>query len=106
MKAMPSLTARALAMHNAVMRKAVRDHAGHVLRQEGDSWALAFHEATDAVGFCMQAQQALQRVRAARRGNAMWARRAARSVGGRCAPRRHDTRPPNMWRHRWTGRLG
>jgi hypothetical protein len=32
---------------------------------QGDSWALAFHDPVDAVAFCMQAQQALQRVRRA-----------------------------------------
>jgi len=62
MKASPSLTARALAMHNAVLRKAAVDNAGQVIEQEGDSWAVAFHDASDAMAFCMQAQQALHKV--------------------------------------------
>jgi class 3 adenylate cyclase len=62
MRASPSLTARALAMHNAVLRKAAHDNAGVVIEQEGDSWAIAFHEPSDAVAFCMQAQQALHKV--------------------------------------------
>ena len=62
MKAAPALTSRALGMHNAVLRKAAHDNAGHVLEQEGDSWAVAFHGPRDAAAFCLQAQQALQRV--------------------------------------------
>ena len=80
MKAMPSLTARALAMHNAVLRKAAQDHAGHVIEQEGDSWSLAFHDPADAVGFCMQAQQALQRVGSARMAAQAARRRPARGA--------------------------
>jgi class 3 adenylate cyclase len=62
MKTSPNLTTKALNMHNAVLRKAAHLHAGHVFEQEGDSWAVAFHDATDAVAFCLQAQQALHRV--------------------------------------------
>jgi hypothetical protein len=62
MKTSPNLTTKALGMHNAVLKKAAHLHAGHVLEQEGDSWAVAFHDAHDAVAFCMQAQQALHRV--------------------------------------------
>jgi hypothetical protein len=29
-------------------------HAGYVLDQEGDSWAVAFHDADDAVAFSLQ----------------------------------------------------
>lgn len=63
MKTCPTLTRKAVAMHNAVMRKAVHDQAGHIFEQEGDSWAVAFHEAQDAVAFCLQVQQALHKVR-------------------------------------------
>lgn len=62
MKTNAKLTTKALAMHNAVLKKVAHVHAGHVFEQEGDSWALAFHDAQDAVAFCMQAQQALHRV--------------------------------------------
>ncbi|KIZ04553.1 hypothetical protein MNEG_3403 [Monoraphidium neglectum] len=63
MKTSPSLTTKALNLHNAVLKKAAHFHAGHVFEQEGDSWAVAFHDAQDAVAFCMQAQQALHKVR-------------------------------------------
>ncbi|WIA41351.1 hypothetical protein OEZ86_004944 [Tetradesmus obliquus] len=43
------------------MRKACHMHAGYVLDQEGDSWAVAFHDADDAVAFSLQVQQALAR---------------------------------------------
>jgi hypothetical protein len=62
MKASASLTTRALTMHNAVLRKAAADNAGQVVEQEGDSWAVVFHDASDGVAFCMQAQQGLQKV--------------------------------------------
>ncbi|KAI8472451.1 MAG: hypothetical protein J3K34DRAFT_519781 [Monoraphidium minutum] len=62
MKTSPSLTTKALSMHNAVLRKAVAENAGNVFDQEGDSWGVAFYEAQDAVTFCLQAQQALQKV--------------------------------------------
>jgi hypothetical protein len=29
-------------------------HAGYVLDQEGDSWAVAFHDADDAAAFSLQ----------------------------------------------------
>lgn len=47
-------TVRAMGMHNAILRKAVATHAGHVIEQEGDSWSLAFHRSVDAVAFCLQ----------------------------------------------------
>ena len=65
MKTSPSLATKALSMHNAILRKAAHDNAGHVIDQEGDSWSVAFYEPQDAVAFCLQAQQALQRVRPA-----------------------------------------
>jgi class 3 adenylate cyclase len=62
MKASPSHTVKALALHNAVLRKAAHIHAGHVFEQEGDSWAVAFQDAFDAAAFCLQVQQALRKV--------------------------------------------
>jgi len=72
MKTSPNLTTKALAMHNTVLKKAAHVHAGHVFEQEGDSWAVAFHDAQDAVAFCMQAQQALHKV--GRRWGWVWVR--------------------------------
>eukprot|EP00775_Hariotina_reticulata_P010840 gene10840-10996_t len=56
-----TLTMRALGLHNMILRKAAADHAGHVIEQEGDSWSVAFHTPMEAVAFCLQAQQALQK---------------------------------------------
>jgi hypothetical protein len=33
-------------------------HAGYVLDQEGDSWAVAFHDADDAAAFSLQVRHA------------------------------------------------
>ena len=98
MKTIPSLTARAFAMHNAVLRKAAHDHAGHVIEQEGDSWAIAFHDACDAVAFCMQAQQALHRVRGGELGGGM-ALNADTPAFGSCMP---DSMPPPFAAHAHT----
>lgn len=48
------VTTRAIGIHNAILRKAVTAHAGHVIEQEGDSWSIAFHRPVDAVAFCLQ----------------------------------------------------
>eukprot|EP00775_Hariotina_reticulata_P004431 gene4431-4686_t len=55
------MCAKAMGIHNAVLRKVVTAHAGHVIEQEGDSWAVAFHRPVDAVAFCLQVQQALHK---------------------------------------------
>eukprot|EP00775_Hariotina_reticulata_P007249 gene7249-7462_t len=54
------VTAQALGMHNAILRSAAAAHAGHVIEQEGDSWSVAFYSPMEALGFCLQVQQALQ----------------------------------------------
>jgi hypothetical protein len=61
-RAQPQLMGRALAMHNAVLRRCCWAQGGHVVEQEGDSFTLAFYDPADAVAFCLQAQLALQRV--------------------------------------------
>jgi len=48
------LCIKALGIHNNVLRKATATHAGHVIEQEGDSWAVAFHRPVDAAAFCLQ----------------------------------------------------
>eukprot|EP00775_Hariotina_reticulata_P005596 gene5596-5834_t len=52
---------KAMGVHNAILRAAVSIHAGHVIEQEGDSWSVAFHRPVEAVAFCLQVQQALQK---------------------------------------------
>ncbi|WIA10689.1 hypothetical protein OEZ85_010869 [Tetradesmus obliquus] len=58
-KRAPEVMFRALVMHNGAIRAAKYANCGFVLEQEGDSFTLAFHNAFDAVAFCLQAQQAL-----------------------------------------------
>jgi len=50
----PIMCAKAMGIHNAVLRKVATAHAGHIIEQEGDSWAVAFHRPVDAVAFCLQ----------------------------------------------------
>ncbi|KAF6263274.1 hypothetical protein COO60DRAFT_1671048 [Scenedesmus sp. NREL 46B-D3] len=57
----PEAMIKAMGGHNNIMRKACHMHAGYVLDQEGDSWAVAFHDADDAAAFSLQVQQALAR---------------------------------------------
>ncbi|GLI65643.1 hypothetical protein VaNZ11_009242 [Volvox africanus] len=61
MKQSPELMTRALNLHNAIIRKARWGNFGYTLEQEGDSYALVFYEAHDAVIFCLQTQLALNR---------------------------------------------
>jgi len=50
----PELMFRALTLHNNIIRKAKWVNCGFTLEQEGDSYALVFHDPRDAVGFCLQ----------------------------------------------------
>ena len=61
MKSHPEAMAAALQTHNAALRKAKWQHCGHVAEQEGDAFQIVFHDAMDAVAFCLQAQQALMK---------------------------------------------
>eukprot|EP00877_Chromochloris_zofingiensis_P010018 jgi/Chrzof1/526/Cz01g19020.t1 len=55
-KQSPELMQKALDLHNAVIRKAKYTTCGSTLEQEGDSYILGFHEAYDAVAFCLQVE--------------------------------------------------
>ena len=50
----------AINLHNECIRGLLDEFAGHEIRNEGDSFTLAFHDALDAVQFCLRAQEALQ----------------------------------------------
>ena len=54
MKASPQLMTKALGLHNHAIRRAMHSNAGHVLEQEGDSYAIAFYDPMEAVAFCLQ----------------------------------------------------
>eukprot|EP00878_Enallax_costatus_P015458 GHUV01016192.1.p1 GENE.GHUV01016192.1~~GHUV01016192.1.p1 ORF type:complete len:446 (+),score=127.76 GHUV01016192.1:4890-6227(+) len=78
-----AMTTRALGIHNAILRKAVTAHAGYVIEQEGDSWSVAFHRPVDAVAFCLQVQQALQR--------SQWPGDLSKPSGSSPSPERHSS---------------
>ena len=44
----------ALLIHNNLIRKAKWANFGYTAEQEGDSYTISFHEAADAVKFCIQ----------------------------------------------------
>jgi class 3 adenylate cyclase len=48
------LMTKALGLHNHAIRRAMHSNAGHVLEQEGDSYAIAFYDPMEAVAFCLQ----------------------------------------------------
>lgn len=50
----PDDMSKAIDMHNSMMRELLDEFAGHEIRNEGDSFALAFHDAIDAVQFCVK----------------------------------------------------
>ena len=54
MVAMPLAMGQALSQHSNVIRRAAWTHYGFVVGQEGDSFILAFRDASDAVAFCLQ----------------------------------------------------
>lgn len=49
----------ALEQHHTVLRKAFRQHGGREVREEGNSFAVAFHSASDALACAAAAQRAL-----------------------------------------------
>ena len=54
MKASPELMMPALITHNNLLQKAKYTNFGYTLEQEGDSYSIMFHEAIEAVKFCLQ----------------------------------------------------
>ncbi|GAX81539.1 hypothetical protein CEUSTIGMA_g8967.t1 [Chlamydomonas eustigma] len=49
----------AIEIHNTTLRGLLDEFAGHEIRNEGDSFTLAFHDALDAVKYCLKAQERL-----------------------------------------------
>eukprot|EP00798_Chlamydomonas_sp_ICE-L_P016358 gene16358-22559_t len=56
MKDSPELMTTALNVHNNILRKVRWNNFGYTAEQEGDSFALVFYDAVDAVMFCIQSQ--------------------------------------------------
>src|SRR6187402_2924814 len=50
----------ALARHDALIRAAIREHGGHVVKTTGDGFHAAFSRATDAGMAALEAQRRLQ----------------------------------------------
>lgn len=50
----PVVMGAAVEQHNVVLRRLLEQHGGHEVRTDGDSFTLAFHDATDAVAYCIQ----------------------------------------------------
>lgn len=48
----------AVDQHNVVLRSLLDEHGGHEVRTDGDSFTLAFHDAADAVAYCIQVRAA------------------------------------------------
>jgi hypothetical protein len=48
------MMAKALGIHNNMVRKARWTAFGYTVEQEGDSYTLCFYDAVDAVSFCLQ----------------------------------------------------
>ena len=61
----PEAMAVALARHDAILREAVADHDGQVVKMTGDGVHAVFATATDALAAAVEAQLALQRVESA-----------------------------------------
>ena len=60
MKASPELMMPALITHNNLLQKAKWTNFGYTLEQEGDSYSIMFHEAADAVKFCLQVHRSVR----------------------------------------------
>jgi predicted ATPase/serine/threonine protein kinase len=56
----PEATPGLLARHNEILNQAVESHNGFVFQVVGDSYAVSFHNADDAVNAALQAQRNLQ----------------------------------------------
>ena len=52
---------RLLERHNALIGKCVADHHGHVVKNQGDGFMIAFAEPADGVRCCVAVQRALRR---------------------------------------------
>jgi len=50
-----------LRVHDAVMRRAIERHRGYEVNTAGDSFLVAFSEASEAIAFCIEVQQQLAR---------------------------------------------
>jgi hypothetical protein len=59
----PKAWARGLELHNKTLRQLLVEHNGYECSEEGGSFCLAFHSATDAVQFGVSLQESMLTVR-------------------------------------------
>jgi class 3 adenylate cyclase len=52
----------ALQLHDGTLRTLLFQHKGHEVATEGDSFTVVFHDATDALQWCLKVQQASARI--------------------------------------------
>lgn len=57
MKSAPDLMTEALTTHDAIIQAAKWSTCGSIIEQEGDSFVIVFHEAMDAMQFCLQVRE-------------------------------------------------
>lgn len=55
----PDAMEQALSLHDSTIRKVLAKHNGYEVTTEGDAFQLCFHDAFDAVGFCLDVQTEL-----------------------------------------------
>jgi len=60
-EANPVAMESAIRLHDATMRSALANHDGYEITTEGDAFQMAFHDAFDAVSFCLEVQSKLVR---------------------------------------------
>ena len=60
-EAQPQAMRTALARHDALLRRCIEDHQGHVFKTVGDAFCAAFHTAADALDAALDAQRTLHR---------------------------------------------
>eukprot|EP00931_Biecheleriopsis_adriatica_P062113 TRINITY_DN373_c0_g1_i11.p1 TRINITY_DN373_c0_g1~~TRINITY_DN373_c0_g1_i11.p1 ORF type:complete len:1076 (-),score=233.82 TRINITY_DN373_c0_g1_i11:43-3270(-) len=57
----PRAMEQALRLHDATIRQVLAKHSGYEVTTEGDAFQVAFHDAADAVAFCLDTQVELLR---------------------------------------------
>jgi len=106
-EANPKAMERALRLHDATMRLNMSKHSGYEVTTEGDAFQVAFHDAFDAVHFCLDVQadlvncqwpeETLQHPDAQESSDGAWR-------GLRVRMGMHSGRPLSATRHEITGR--
>ena len=51
----------AISLHDKLLRSHLREYSGYEVATEGDAFLIAFHEATDAIKWCIAVQKVRQR---------------------------------------------